>query len=72
VFVRFNPDDYLDGETNITSCWGSSNRGICQIKKSKTTEWNRRLSSLQSVIDYWINNPTEKTVEIIQLYYDIN
>jgi hypothetical protein len=32
-------------------------------------EWNERLEGLSSQIDYWIN-PINKTIEIIQLYYD--
>ena len=35
VFIRFNPDGYKKGETNITSCWGVDKKGICVVKKSK-------------------------------------
>jgi hypothetical protein len=73
IFIRFNPDEYLDKDNNkITSCWGIDGRGICSIKKSKTKEWNERLDRLKEQIQYWIDNKTDKTVEIIQLYYNQN
>ena len=73
VFIRFNPDDYKNNDVNITSCWGQNNKGICVVKKSKEKEWTERLESLENQINYWINidNKTDKTVEIIQLYYDV-
>jgi len=70
VFIRFNPDDYKNNDVNITSCWGQNNKGICVVKKSKEKEWNERLESLENQINYWIDNKTDKTVEIIQLFYD--
>ena len=71
VFIRFNPDDYEENEIVIKSCWGVNNKGICVIKKSK--EWSQRLNTLKEQINYWINpnNITTKTIEIIQLFYDI-
>ena len=72
IFIRFNPDDYLDDNKNITSCWGNNTKGICVIKKSKQSEWKERLNTLEETINYWINpdNITDKTIEIIQLFYD--
>jgi hypothetical protein len=74
VFIRFNPDDYLNGNINVTSCWGTDKNGICVIKKSKKNEWDKRLEALKLQIDYWINpkNKTNKMIEIIQLFYDEN
>ena len=71
VFIRFNPDDYEENEIVIKSCWGINNKGICVIKKSK--EWSQRLNTLKEQIIYWINpnNITTKTIEIIQLFYDM-
>ena len=73
IFIRFNPDDYMKNETKITSCWGQDNKGICVVKKSKKSEWTERLVILKQTIDYWINpvNITNKTIETIQLFYDI-
>jgi hypothetical protein len=73
VFIRFNPDDYKNEGKNVTSCWGIDKNGICGVKKSKQKEWEHRLESLETQIGYWIQseNKTNKTVEIIELFYDI-
>ena len=72
IFLRFNPDGYKIGDKLIQSCWHLDGKGFCVVKKNKQKEWNERLLSLKSQIDYWINpeNKTEKTIEIIQLFYD--
>jgi len=72
VFIRFNPDEYEKNGTNITSCWGQNKKGICIVKKYKNSEWIQRLNTLEEHIKYWINseNVTNKTIEIIQLFYD--
>lgn len=75
IFIRFNPDDYINHEhKNITSCWGVNQKGICVVKKSKQKEWNERLNTLKSQIEYWLidEHITNKTVEIIQLFYDVS
>jgi len=66
VFIRFNPDEY----DNVTSCWSINKTGICSVKKTKEKEWNDRLNCLIQTIDYWLENSTDKTVEVIHLYYD--
>ena len=73
VFIRFNPDDYEQNEIIITSCWGQDEKGICIVKKTKKSEWIKRLKTLEEQIKYWINptNMTNKTIETIQLYYDV-
>jgi hypothetical protein len=73
VFIRFNPDDYEKNGINITSCWGQDKKGICVVKKSKKSEWSQRLNALEEQIKYWLNpeNGTNKTIEIIQLFYDV-
>ena len=73
VFIRFNPDEYDENGKMITSCWGLDKKGICSIKKSKKQEWSERLNVLGEQIIYWVNprNKTQKTIEIIQLFYDI-
>jgi ferredoxin-like protein FixX len=72
VFIRFNPDDYKKDGKNITSCWGCDKNGICVVKKSKQKEWIERLNTLEDQIKYWTasENMTDKTIEIIQLFYD--
>jgi hypothetical protein len=71
VFIRFNPDDYInDKGEKIKSCWDTNSKGIFQVKKNKQNEWNLRLESLKTQIDYWIENESDKAIEIVQLYYD--
>jgi hypothetical protein len=73
VFIRFNPDDYKLNGKNISSCWGQNNHGISIVKKSKKNEWSQRLQTLENQVQYWINpeNKTIKTIETIQLFYDV-
>jgi hypothetical protein len=74
VFIRFNPDDYEENGTKISSCWCLDKNGICVIKKSKKCEWTQRLNTLKEQICYWTNptNTTSKTIETIHLFYDVN
>lgn len=70
VFIRFNPDAYtsLDGMP-VKSCWITNKLGVVQISKSKLTEWEDRICTLKNAIQYWIENATDKLVEIIELFY---
>jgi hypothetical protein len=73
IFIRFNPDDYVNKDSEkIVSCWGYNKSGISIIKKTQKKEWRERLESLKQQINYWCNpeNVTNKTIEIIQLYYN--
>jgi len=72
VFIRFNPDEYFINKRKINSCWNINSKGFCIIKKDKNEEWIERLNVLRDTINYWLNseNYTNKTVEIIQLFYD--
>jgi hypothetical protein len=72
VFIRFNPDDYIDSNgKKIKSCWSPNNKtNILHVSKSKQVEWNHRLDVLKNQIQYWLDNTTDKTIEIIQLFYD--
>ena len=71
VFIRFNPDDYVNKEGNkIKSCWKlNRTTGLIVLDQKKTKEWDERINSLVEQINYWIKNPTEKTVEIVELFY---
>ena len=73
VFVRFNPDEYEKNGTSIKSCWGLNGNGITIIKQNKEKEWLERLNALEESIIYWINpvNVTNKTIELVPLFYDI-
>jgi len=68
VFIRFNPDSYTDLSGNkIKSCWRLNKLGVMCIENEKN--WNGRISTLLQQIQYWIDNPVEKTVEIVELFY---
>ena len=70
IFIRFNPDDYINiNNERIRSCWSITKiTGIVKIEYKK--EWNNRLECLKEQIKYWTQpeNKTDKTVEIIQLF----
>jgi len=70
VFIRFNPDDYTVDGNKIKSCWGENGNGILVVKKGKKDEWDARLKVLKEQIQYWSQNKTEKTIEIVELFYD--
>ncbi len=70
IFIRFNPDEYTNDKGELVkSCWKLNKLGIMQISKSKILEWEERIECLIIQIDYWINHSTEKTIEIIELFY---
>jgi hypothetical protein len=73
VFIRFNPDEYTNKNQKVTSCWTLNKTGICVLKKTKIKEWNSRLNALKNQIDYWCQKYSilNKTLEIIQLFYNI-
>ena len=72
IFVRFNPDGYIDNKNNkIKSCWEANKQSsILYVTKTNIKEWNNRLQLLKSQIQYWIKTPPNKTIEIVQLFYD--
>ena len=71
VFIRFNPDSYINqNKLKISSCWRTNKQGVIQIMKTRMTEWKERINILNQQIQYWIDNKTNKTIEIIELFYD--
>jgi len=76
IFIRFNPDSYINSDNvNVLSCWTTTPKtGIAKIKANKINEWEQRLNKLAEQIHYWTdpNNQTDKTIEIIELFYDQN
>lgn len=69
IVIRFNPDSFTNnfGET-IRSAWGQNSKGISVINNKD--DWSNRLSILSDHIKYWINNESDKTLEIKYLFYD--
>jgi hypothetical protein len=71
VFIRFNPDAYIDNKGNrVKTPWKLNKSGISYIPQDKRALWADRINTLNMQISYWIENATAKTIEIIQLYYD--
>lgn len=71
VFIRFNPDAYIDSKgSRIKTPWKLNKNGISYIPQDKRLLWTDRINTLKSQINYWLTNNTDKTIEIIQLYYD--
>jgi len=74
VFIRFNPDDYLDKDNKkITSCWGIDRNGLSSIKKSKKNEWEQRLNTLKNTVDEVLcidNIDITNPITYINLFYD--
>ncbi len=73
VLIRFNPDEYIttrhDGTTRVKSCWTLNKLGVMHVPKDRQREWEERISTLKNHVMYWINHPSEKTIEIIKLFY---
>ena len=70
VFIRFNPDAYTNQDgTLIKSCWRLNKLGVMLIIKHKELEWAKRIDVLKQQIQYWIDNQTDKTIEIVELFY---
>ena len=70
IFIRFNPDDYTNQDgLLVKSCWKLNKLGVIQTIKTKQKEWEERINTLKQQIQYWIDNTTEKTIQIIELFY---
>lgn len=74
VFIRFNPDKYFDKDGNrVDSCWeATTKQGILRVAPKKQQEWEHRLECLVEQIQYWIENETNKIVQVVELFYDAN
>jgi hypothetical protein len=71
VLIRFNPDSYLTIDNKfVNSCWKANQKGIFIVNKDNNTSWENRLEILKTQIQYWSNNQTDKTIEVVHLFYD--
>ena len=74
VFIRLNPDYYLDKDNKkITSCWGIDRNGLSSVKKSKKNEWEQRLNTLKITVDEVLhidNIDITNPITYINLFYD--
>lgn len=70
VFIRFNPDSYIDKNCKkINSCFKIHKSNGMLILKNKE-DWDNRLKKLNNRIQYYINNIPEKEVTIEYLFYN--
>lgn len=60
--------EYANGVI-VKSCWKLNKSGIMSIIARRHGEWEQRLEILILQIQYWVDNPTEKMVEIVELFY---
>jgi hypothetical protein len=72
VFIRFNPDSYIDEEDNEvkSSFKYHSSLGVPMIRDKD--EWNSRLKKLKDTLDYHLHNIPTKEVTVENLFYDKN
>jgi hypothetical protein len=74
LFIRFNPDSYIDENNQlISSCWTINKKGICQIDNNKKNEWNNRLNILKNEIQQCIDTNFEdihKLYDFKYLFFD--
>jgi hypothetical protein len=71
VFIRFNPDEYIDNNGNkIKSPWKINKlTGLFNIDPKKSADWDSRINSLIEQIKYWTVYHSDKMIEIVQLYF---
>ena len=71
ICIRFNPDSYTDQRgVKINSCWKYNNStGILFVPTSNLKQWEKRIEILCNTIKYWITYQSEKTIEIVELFY---
>ena len=70
IFIRFNPDQFQKEGKIIKSCWNSGVDGILRIPSNQIKNWEKRIEILLNTVQYWYENRTEKTIEVVELFYD--
>tara|TARA_Y100000389_G_scaffold40620_1_gene35200 strand:- start:43806 stop:44525 length:720 start_codon:yes stop_codon:yes gene_type:complete len=71
IFIRFNPDNYMENKKTIKSCFQINLKlGYTIIPKSQEKNWNNRLQKLKKTLEECIERKTEKPIDKIYLYYD--
>ncbi len=71
VFIRFNPDDYINQDNEkVKSCWKLNKLGVMTIDRKR--EWKQRLNVLKEQVEYWLQNQPDKMLEVVELFYDQN
>jgi hypothetical protein len=68
TMIRFNPDKYTKDGVKIGSCWRNDKNGT-KIVKTKANEWTERLERLKSRIQRVIDNPSDQTIKLYNLFF---
>jgi hypothetical protein len=71
VFIRFNPDGYMDAGLKRHSCWGPNRYGVMVVKKSYETEWAARLERLRATIAAHMELVPERAITQVHLFFDV-
>jgi uncharacterized C2H2 Zn-finger protein len=72
VFIRFNPDSYIDEDNNkVQSSFKYHESLGVPIIRDKD-EWNNRLYKLKDILDFHLYNIPDKEVTVVNLFYDKN
>ena len=70
VFIRFNPDAYVNGEgVKVMSPWRQNSVGAITVMKSHQAAWDERLAVLEEMTRYWLTRTPERMVETVELFY---
>lgn len=72
VFIRFNPDEYVDEKgNNVKSCFAyHKTLGVPYVADKE--QWDARLNVMLKTLQEHLDNPPKKEVSIINLFYDAN
>jgi hypothetical protein len=68
VFIRFNPDKYINVNKTIPSIFKFSKTGVIKATKQFYT----RYSELKKVFNYWLNHKPTKLIEVVHLFYNVS
>jgi hypothetical protein len=70
IFIRFNPDSYVDSMSKkIPSCWSTNKLGLLVVSKTQEKNWENRIDTLIKQIRFCVDNPTDKKIDTIELFY---
>ena len=73
VFIRFNPDNYVDAAgIKVSSPWTVDGRtgSALHVSADNRSVWQTRLEALASAMERAMSNRPEQDVSIVKLYYD--
>lgn len=68
TIIRFNPDKYTKDDVKVASCWRNTKNGT-KLVSTKTNEWTERLERLKRRIQRAIDNPSDQTIKLYNLFF---